>query len=126
MPTAGSFAGFAQSSALSSSFYQGADTGSSANAVAVASLTPTLAQPTAGQLFLITKSATGNTGAVTVQINSGTVYSLVYKDGSSLNAGDWPANSAALLYFNGSTFPVRREHGKHRRKNVFRTRYRHS
>jgi len=101
--TAGTMQALAQTATISGSYYQGTDTGS-ANAVQVATLTPTLTTPVAGQVFLITKGTASNTGAVTMQIAGGATISVVYEDGSPLNAGDWAANAAAQLYYTGGVF----------------------
>lgn len=101
--TAGTMQALAQTATISGSYYQGTDTGS-ANAVQVATLIPTLTTPVAGQVFLITKGTASNTGAVTMQIAGGATISVVYEDGSPLNAGDWAANAAAQLYYTGGVF----------------------
>jgi hypothetical protein len=104
--TAGSLAAFAQSGSLPTSLYVGTDTGTT-NALVVTTTTPTLSAPSAGQLFMITKSGSaGNTGAVTLKVGTGSVVSVVYADGSALLAGDYPASATGLFYFTGGVFQV--------------------
>lgn len=104
--TAGQMRAFSQSSSSSSSFYEGYDTSINGNVVNVPTLTPALSSPSAGQVFVITKGTVSNTGTTTMQIAGGAAYAIVYKDGSLLNAGDWPASSAAILIFNGSVYQL--------------------
>ncbi len=102
--TAGTMNAFLQSVATTSSFYEGTDTGVTANAVVVTATVPTNTSPAAGQVFVIQKSSMANTGTTTIQIAGGTVYPVEYKDGSQLNASDWYGGAAAILYFNGTIF----------------------
>jgi hypothetical protein len=106
--TAGSMGAFAQTATLPASVYSGTDQGT-ANALSVPTTSPAISAPVAGQIFLITKSASAgaNTASVTLQVGtSPTNYSVVYNTGSGLAAGDWPAATTALLYFTGGVFQV--------------------
>ena len=116
--TAGTFATFAQLGNLPTSFVTGQDSGT-ANAVQVATTTPAVSTPSPGQLFLITKGSNSNTGGTTFQIASGTAYSVVYQDGSALNGYDWPAGSAALLYFTGGVMQYLANMGNYGVKTYF-------
>ena len=116
--TAGTFATFAQLGNLPTSFVTGQDSGT-ANAVQVATTMPAVSTPSPGQLFLITKGSSSNTGGTTFQIASGTAYSVVYQDGSALNGYDWPAGSAALLYFTGGVMQYLANMGNYGVKTYF-------
>ncbi|MCW2317270.1 hypothetical protein M2322_002829 [Rhodoblastus acidophilus] len=105
--TAGSLGAFLQSVGASSQFYQGTDTSATPNDMMVASFTPTLASLASGQVFLVTKNAQSNTGAMTLKYTiGGTAYAVTYSDGTALIANDWPGGVTGWLYFTGSVFQV--------------------
>jgi len=104
-PVALWFAAFQQTSGVGSSgIFQGQDTSITANAVTVPTTSPAITSPATGNIFFVTKSAQGNTGATTCAIGSGGALPVIYKDGSPLNPGDWPDGAEALLYFSGSVY----------------------
>jgi len=99
--TAGSFQNFFQGSYGPTAFnYLGTDTGT-ANALLVSAWTPSISAATAGEVFLVIKSASANTGACT--LNGAPV---TWADYSPLIAGDWPASTVAQLFFTGASFVV--------------------
>lgn len=103
--TAGTASAFAQTLSITSGAFQGTDTGTSSNTMVVGSTTPSISAPVQGQYFEIVKSGQGNTGPVTLAVSSGgSAVSVVYKDGTALGPGDYPANAAALLYYTGGVF----------------------
>lgn len=81
--------------------YSVADTGT-ANAAAI-SVSSVLGLAV-GQSFIVKKSASANTGAVTLAVNSFTAVSVVWPDGTALAAGDWPASCTAILEYDGTHF----------------------
>jgi hypothetical protein len=104
-PVALWFGAFQQTnSAESSGIYEGQDTSITGNAVTVPTTSPAITSPATGNIFFVTKSAQGNTGATTCAIGSGGALPVIYKDGSPLNPGDWPDGAEALLYFSGSVY----------------------
>jgi hypothetical protein len=78
------------------------DTGT-ANALAVA-LTPIPTAYTAGMILLIKKSAAGNTGNVTINVNGIGVASVLDPTGAQIGSGNMPANSVMLLGCDGTGF----------------------
>lgn len=92
-----------QLATLSNGFFQGTDKGS-ANTMSVPATTPTAPALAAGQLYLITKSGTGNTGPLTLSVAGGPQTSVVYGDGGLLAAGDYPASATAWLVYTGGVF----------------------
>ena len=82
----------------------GTDTGTG-TAVAVSSVTPTATTFTTGQLFLVTKSATGISGASTATI-LGVTGPLEWADATATATGAWPASSPALLMWDGAAYRI--------------------
>lgn len=83
-------------------FHWAQDTGT-ANALAVA-LTPIPTAYTAGMILLIKKSAAGNTGNVTINVNGIGVASVLDPTGAQIGSGNMPANSVMLLGCDGTGF----------------------
>jgi hypothetical protein len=81
--------------------FSGTD-GGTANAV-VATTTPALSSAAKFDTFAIQKSATANTGPMTVEVGS-TTAALLWQDGSALAANDWPASSIGFIIFDGAIF----------------------
>jgi alpha-D-ribose 1-methylphosphonate 5-triphosphate synthase subunit PhnG len=102
--TRDSLAAFQQTALATGTFFQGTDTNTAPNSAIVTATTPANTSPVAEQIFQIKKSGLDNLGGTTLQIASGTAYSVVYPDGSALNAGDWRAASTALLRFTGGVY----------------------
>ena len=85
--------------------YEGTDTGT-ANAMFVSTTRPVVTSLAAGQVFLITKSVSPNTGTVTLVIGSSATVPVVHTDGSNLQSGDWPASGVGLVYYTGTVFQL--------------------
>lgn len=67
----------------------------------VASFSPAITGPTAGQ-FVEVKAANTNTGAATLNPNALGAAAIVHQDGTALNAGDIQAGGVLLLAFDGT------------------------
>lgn len=87
--------------------HYGVDTGT-ANAAVCASVSPAITSSvTVGMAFEIQKINTQNSGGMTVSVTAtgGTVVAqLLWADGNTLQAGDWPANAVALCMFDGTIY----------------------
>jgi hypothetical protein len=82
--------------------HYGADVGT-ANAMLVSTVTPGVAAVTTGMQFVIKKGASGNTGAVTLNI-VGTSAALTWGDGTPLSGigPEWPAGADGEVVFDGN------------------------
>lgn len=79
------------------------DTGS-ANALAIA--LPSYTVLTAGMPIRIKKGAQANTGAMTLSVNTGASFPVVWEDGTQLVANDWPANAIGCGIYDGTALRV--------------------
>jgi hypothetical protein len=79
---------------------EGLDSGS-ANAVSVSTLTPDNIVPNGGQLVIVTKNGVTNNGAMTATIK-GLSGPLQWGDGTAISSGEFAANEAALMRWNGA------------------------
>lgn len=90
---------------LASGFFLGTDTGT-ANAMLVAATVPVSVPIAVGMVFLIKKSASANTSTINLLLNGITSASVIWADGSVCQAGDWPANTPAIIEWDGTVFRI--------------------
>lgn len=87
--------------------HYGVDTGT-ANAAICAAVTPAVTSSVSvGMAFEIQKISQVNTGGMTVSVTAtgGTVVAqLLWADGSTLQAGDWPSGAVAYVMFDGTIY----------------------
>ena len=80
------------------------DTGTANAMVITLSPVPASLGALTGRIFAITKSASGNTGAVTINPNTLGNTTLTRSDGSALPSGWWPAAAVGLVICTGTGF----------------------
>lgn len=84
--------------------YEGSDTGTQ-NAAQVTSVVPALTTWTAGKTILVHKMGSANSGASTLTV-LGVTRDIVWPDGSDIANNQWPGNSEALFFDDGSHFQL--------------------
>jgi hypothetical protein len=82
------------------------DTGTANAVVITLSPVPVSLAAMAGRILLITKSASANTGAVTINSNSLGATALVKANGAALVNGDWAAGTVGYVYCTGTGFKL--------------------